>query len=65
MSKINNRDFEDGDGAPGVCPYCGNTLSYGAKTEDTTGFIYPWTCDRCGKTGKETYEQTFTGHYHE
>lgn len=58
-------DFTDGDGEAGLCPCCGGTLTYGEKIEDCTGFVYPWTCDNCGKKGKETYEVNFTGHYHE
>ena len=61
---IETFDFEDGDGEAGKCPYCGGSLTYGACEKDATGLIYPWTCDKCGKQGKETYEVTFTGHYH-
>ena len=34
------------------------------KQEDAIGLIYPWTCDECGEQGNETYELSFTGHYH-
>lgn len=61
---IERFDFEDGDGDAGVCPYCGGGLTYGVCKMDATGLIYPWTCVQCGWQGKETYEVTFTGHYH-
>jgi len=59
-------DFIDGDGELGVCPVCGSEcLTYECMEADETGNIYPWTCDDCGAKGKETYEVTFTGHYHQ
>ena len=61
---IERFDFEDGDGDAGVCPYCGGGLTYGVCKKDSAGPIYPWTCVKCGRQGKETYEVTFTGHYH-
>ena len=64
LSDKSQMDFEDGDGEQGVCPYCGGSLSYAEKREDAIGLIYPWTCDECGKQGNETYEFSFTGHYH-
>ncbi len=64
LSDKSQMDFEDGGGEPGICPYCGGFLSYGKKFEDKIGLIYPWTCDECGKQGNETYELSFTGHYH-
>lgn len=61
---IEKFDFEDGDGDAGKCPYCGGSQTYGAYEKDAAGLIYPWTCDKCGKQGAETYELSFTGHYH-
>ena len=61
---IRTFDFEDGGGEAGVCPYCGGLLSFDDAEKDEEGFIYPWTCNDCGRQGKETYEVTFTGHYH-
>lgn len=63
---MNQKDFEDGGGETGVCPCCGSkNLNYGKNYKDNIGIIYPWTCPDCKSKGKETYEITFTGHYHE
>ena len=59
------KDYEDGDGDAGVCPYCGNlNLDYGEKEIDATGLFYPWICPKCKHKGVETYIVEFSGHYH-
>lgn len=58
-------NFADGSGERGVCPCCGNqNLEYGVPEKDNAGVLYPWKCNKCGATGKETYELRFSGHYH-
>lgn len=47
-----------------VCPVCGAELtSYEEHDVLDEGGVIPWTCLRCGATGKEGYDQVFDRHY--
>ena len=47
----------------GRCPVCdGDRLTYGKISSDDIGIYYPWTCDDCGASGKESYSVEFCSH---
>lgn len=47
-----------------VCPVCGSAdINYGNREDCDTGALYPWTCEKCGATGKESYTETFDGNH--
>ncbi len=59
------KQYDDGDGEQGICPCCGSgNLTYESVVDDDNGVAYPWRCDDCGATGRETYEIDFIGHFH-
>lgn len=48
-----------------VCPICGSmNLAYGCSEDDDNGRKFPWTCEDCGATGKESYTETFDGNHY-
>lgn len=49
-----------------VCPICGGmNLSYSCSEDDDNGRKFPWTCEDCGATGKESYTETFDGNHYD
>jgi len=44
----------------GSCPKCGcDSLDYDGGDFVITGYMYKWTCMRCGTRGRECYDMTF------
>ena len=47
-----------------ICPVCGAELTdYEGHEVLDEGGVIPWTCLRCGATGKEGYDRVFDRHY--
>ena len=58
------KEEEDFPVIPGTCPHCGGEdLDYGAIDHHAGGdeLFYPFTCNECGKSGKEFYELKYSG----
>lgn len=49
----------------GVCPVCGGELEYnGDDIKTCGGGMHPWTCQKCGATGAEGYNEVFVGQHY-
>lgn len=46
----------------GVCPVCGGPLIYGESAAAVKNGEVGWTCQDCGATGKEVYQEVFDSH---
>lgn len=56
---------EGGTDSEGVCPVCGGELEYnGDDIKTCGGGMHPWTCQKCGATGEEGYNEVFDGQHY-
>ena len=47
----------------GICPLCKNEeLCYGSPKVEDNYLVYPWSCEKCGASGKEFYTVEFSTH---
>jgi predicted nucleic-acid-binding Zn-ribbon protein len=47
----------------GSCPVCGgDSLEYDGYEVEDNSLKYPWTCDKCGASGDEFYDISFSEH---
>ena len=48
----------------GECPVCGyDDLTYGDSFLQDESYIYRWSCEKCGASGKEAFSLEFVCHF--
>lgn len=58
---LNNRTLEREE-VEASCPFCGDSLEYGADKSTGDGGVITWTCSNCGAAGEEHYKKIFDKH---